>query len=87
MTFEECHAALLSIRNQQGTARPRVRVDYAGTVIRGRIIRTDCDPGTPHDGRSPFGVLVLEHLGLVSLPETIVQIADIPEGGLQPLDE
>jgi hypothetical protein len=87
MTFEECYAALTSIRTQQGTPRPLVRVDYAGTVFRGRLARTDCDPGARHDARSPYGVLVLENLGLSRLPETILQIADIPDGGLHPLDD
>ena len=87
MTFEECYAALTSIRSRQGTLRPLVRVDFAGTVFRGRLARTDCDPGTPHDARSPYGVLVLENLGLNRLPETILQIAGIPRGGLHHLDE
>ncbi|MDR3635959.1 MAG: hypothetical protein P4L84_19310 [Isosphaeraceae bacterium] len=87
MTFEECYSTLTSIRVRQGTRRPLVRVDYAGTVIRGRLARTDCDPGAPHDERSPYGVLVLENLGLSRLPETILQIADIPDGGLNPLED
>ena len=87
MTFEECYAALTSIRSRQGTSRPLLRVDYAGTVFHGRLARTDCDPGAPHDRRSPYGVLVLENLGLSRLPETILQIADIPKGGLAPLEE
>jgi hypothetical protein len=87
MTFDECYAALRSIRSQQGTSCPLVRVDYAGTVFRGRLARTDCDPGAPHDARSPYGVIVLENLGLSRLPETILQIADIPAGGLHPLED
>ncbi len=87
MTFEQCHATLVSIRRQQGTSRPSVRVDYAGTVIRGRLARTDCDPGSRHDQSSPYGLLVLENLGLSRFPETILQIADIPEGGLKPLED
>lgn len=87
MTFDECQAALTSIRTQQGTTRPLVRVDYAGTVFRGRLARTDCDPGTLHDARSPYGILVLENPGLGRHPETILQIADIPKGGLHPLED
>lgn len=88
MTFDECRAVLTSIRARQGTPRPLVRVDCAGTVFRGRLARTDCDPGVPHDARSPYGVLVLENLGLSRLPaETILQIADIPREGLLPLDD
>ena len=87
MTFEQCSALIASIRNRQGTPRPLVRVDYAGTVFRGRLARTDCDPGMPHDVQSPYGVLVLENPGLGRHPETILQIADIPEGGLHPLED
>jgi hypothetical protein len=87
MTFDQCHSALASIRRKQGTTRPLVRVDYAGTVFRGRLARTDCDPGRPHDTRSPYGILVLESLGLSRFPETILQIAEIPEGGLHPLED
>lgn len=88
MTFEECHAVLASIRRKQGTARPLVRIDCAGTVFHGRLARTDCDPGTPHDRRSPYGVLVLENPGLSRLPaETILQIADIPKEGVHPLED
>lgn len=87
MTFEQCHATLTAIRRKQGTRCPLVRVDYGGTVFRGRLARTDSDPETCHDRESPFGVLVLENLGLGRTPETILQIANIPEGGLHPLEE
>jgi hypothetical protein len=86
MTFEQCHAALVAIRRKQGTRCPLVRVDYAGTVIRGRLARADSDPEHRRDPSSPYGVLVLQSLGLTHGPETIVQIADIPEGGLLPLE-
>ena len=88
MTFNECCAVLALIRAKQGTARPLLRVDCAGTIFRGRLARTDCEPGAPHDVRSPYGVLVLENLGLSRLPaETILQIADIPTEGLRPLED
>jgi hypothetical protein len=86
MTFEECRQALVSIRRKQGTRYPLVRIDYAGTIYRGRLARADSDPEFRHDPTSPYGVLVLEHLGLGRGPETILQIANIPPHGLQPLD-
>jgi hypothetical protein len=87
MTFEQCHNTITHIRRKQGTRCPLVRVDYAGKVVRGRLARSDSDPEHHHDGASPYGVLVLESLGLSRTPETILQIANIPEGGLHPLDE
>ncbi|MFO0909909.1 MAG: hypothetical protein U0794_16430 [Isosphaeraceae bacterium] len=86
MTFETCQSLLVALRNQQGTRHPLVRIDHGGVVLRGRVARSDCDPGTRHDARSPFGVLVLESLGLVHGRETIIQIAEIPEGGIRPLE-
>jgi hypothetical protein len=87
MTFEECHSSLTMIRRQQGTRCPRVRVDYGGTIFRGRVSRADSDPENRKDPKSPYGVLVLEELGLSRGPETILQIADIPPEGLLPIDE
>lgn len=86
MTFEECHSALANIRRKQGTRCPLVRVDYGGTVFRGRLARADSDPDRRKDSSSPYGVLVLESLGLCRVPETILQIASIPAGGLQELE-
>ena len=86
MTFEECQQALVSIRRKQGTRYPLVRIDYAGTVYRGRLARADSDPEFRHDASSPYGVLVLEQLGLSRGPETILQIANIPQDGLQPIE-
>ncbi len=86
MTFEQCHATLTTIRRQQGTRCPQVRVDYGGTVFRGRVARADSDPEYRKDPRTPYGVLVLEQLGLGRGPETILQIADIPPDGLRPID-
>jgi hypothetical protein len=84
MTFEQCHANLAAIRRKQGTPCPVVRVASNGVVYSGRLKRADSDlasrPG-PGAG-SPFGVLVLENLGLARGPETILQIASIPEGGI-----
>jgi hypothetical protein len=87
MTFEECQQALISIRRKQGTRYPLVRVDYAGTVYRGRLARADSDPEYRNTSESPYGVLVLEQLGLSRGPETILQIANIPQDGLQPIEE
>jgi hypothetical protein len=87
MTFEECQHALVAIRRQQGTRYPLVRVDYGGTVFRGRLARADSDPEFRNKSGSPYGVLVLEQLGLGRGPQTILQIASIPEHGLQPLDD
>ena len=86
MTFEQCQTVLVSIRRKQGTRCPLVRVDYAGTVVRGRLARADSDPEFRR-GDSPFGVLVLESLGLSRGPETILQIASIPADGLRSLDD
>jgi hypothetical protein len=62
-------------------------VHYGGTVVRGRLTRADSDPEHHHDITSPYGVLVLENLGLSRTPETILQIANIPDGGLRELEE
>ncbi len=86
MTFEQCQTVLVSIRRRQGTRCPLVRVDYAGTTVRGRLARADSDPENRR-GDSPFGVLVLESLGLVRGPETILQIANIPADGLHSIDD
>ncbi|SIN80541.1 hypothetical protein SAMN05444166_0973 [Singulisphaera sp. GP187] len=88
MTFDECHSTLPVIRQKQGTRNPLVRVDYAGQVIRGRVARADSDPehGSEHEQSSPYGVIVLENLGLCQAPETILQIANIPAGALKELN-
>jgi hypothetical protein len=87
MTFEQVRSALVSIRRQQGTNSPLVRVDFGGAVYRGRVRQSDTDSDRRSDTQSPFGVLVLEPPGLHRTPETILQIASIPENGLQSIDE
>jgi hypothetical protein len=87
MTFEQCHSVLVAIRRKQGTRCPLVRIDCGGLVVRGRLARADSDPEYRRDNGSPFGVLVLEGLGLSRVPETIVQIASIPDGGLHSIDD
>jgi hypothetical protein len=85
MTFEQCHANLLAIRRRQGTRCPVVKVAYNGTIYQGRLTRTDSDPESRRSTESPFGVLILENPGLAREPETILQIASIPEGGIDDL--
>ncbi len=85
MTFEQCHSHLMAIRRRQGTRCPAVKVALKGKVYQGRLTRADSDPESRKGIRSPFGVLVLENLGLVRGPETILQIADIPEDGIADL--
>jgi hypothetical protein len=85
MTVEECQTALVAIRRQQGTRCPLVRVVFGGAVFQGRLKRSDSDPEHRRGNDSPFGVLVLEGLGLARGPETILQIADIPDDGIRSL--
>lgn len=82
MTFEQCHANLMTIRRRQGTRCPVVKVAYNGMIYQGRLTRADSDPEMRRAADSPFGVLVLENLGLARGPETILQIASIPEDGI-----
>ncbi len=85
MTFEQCHTNLLAIRQNQGTRCPAIRVAYNGVVYSGRVKHADSDPEARRATASPFGVLVLENLGLGRGPETILQIASIPEDGIRDL--
>ena len=83
MTFEQCKTALSEIRHRQGTDHPLVQITCSGSVVRGRLTRTDTDRPPRSNQKSPYGLLVLEQPGLVPGPLTFVQIANIPEGGLQ----
>ena len=83
MTFEKCHDTLTTIRRTQGTRCPLIRIDYSGQVVRGRLARSDSDPDRRHEPSSPYGILVLEPIGLNRGPETILQIANIPDDGLE----
>ena len=85
MTFENCQSAVVGLRGKQVTRCPLVRVDYGGTVFRGRLARADSDPEIRRRSGSLFGVLVLEGLGDRE-PETVLQIANIPENGINTLD-
>jgi hypothetical protein len=87
MTVDECHAALVAIRRRQGTRCPLIRVDCGGAAYRGRLVRADSDPEHRATSSSPFGILVLGALGLTRGPETVLQIASIPEGGIRELEE
>lgn len=89
MTFEECHSRIVAIRRRQGTRCPLVRVDCGGTVYHGRLTRSDSDPEhrVRHLAASPYGILVLEGLGLARGPETILQIASIPTDGISDVEE
>ena len=86
MTFEQCQSDVVEIRRRQGTPCPLVKVHFGGSVYQGRLARTDSDQTRKRAVGSPFGVLVLEGLGLHRSPEIILQIAGIPENGLQSLD-
>jgi hypothetical protein len=86
MTFEKCQSVLVAIRREQGTRCPLLRVDFGGTVFQGRLKRSDSDPEHRRTG-SPYGILVLEGLGLSRGPETILQIADIPDDGIHSIRE
>jgi hypothetical protein len=83
MTFDQCKTTLSEIRRHQGTDYPLVQIACSGTVIRGRLNRTDTDRPPRPDQKSPYGLLVLEQPGLVPGPLTFVQIASIPVDGLQ----
>lgn len=80
MTLEECERSLETIRRQQRTDRPVIRVDVGGATYQGRVERADCDHPA---GGSPYGVLVLQPAGLGRGPETCLQIGDIPVEGLR----
>jgi hypothetical protein len=83
MTFEQCQAILSQIRRRQGTDHPLLQVTCSGTVIRGRLTRTDTDRPCRTNLNSPYGLLVLEQPGLVPGPLSFIQIASIPEDGLK----
>src|SRR4051794_14688409 len=83
MTFQSCQSALVAIRREQGTRCPLLRVDFGGWVFKGRLKRADSDPEYRRENHSPYGLIVLEDLGLVRGPETLLQIADIPDDGIK----
>lgn len=86
MTFDQCHQRLIEIRRKQGTRFPLVRVECAGTVYRGRLTRADSDPEHREQAHAPYGVLILESLGLTRGPQTILQIPNITANGISDID-
>ena len=84
MTAEQFETVLEEIRRRQGTRHPLVQVATADRTIRGRVgeLAVDRSPRRPH---SPYGVVSIEQPGLVPGPMILVQIAEIPEGGLREL--
>ena len=82
MTFEKSQALLATICREQRTDKPLVKVKYAGSVIEGRVARTDRNSALCRERNSPYGLIVLESPGLGKGPETILQIAEIPDDGL-----
>ncbi len=69
MTFDECHSTLAGIRQRQGTRCPLVRVDYAGRVDPGSSGPRRQRPRVCAEARArfPYGVIILENLGLASV--------------------
>lgn len=87
MTFDECLRELTAIRRRQGTRCPLIRVDCGGSVFEGRLARSDSDPEYRGQRTSPYGVLAITSPGLTRGPETIVQIENIPSGGIRDLHD
>jgi hypothetical protein len=87
MTFDECRAVLTAIRRNQGTRCPIIRVDYGGSVLKGRLVRCDSDPEHAPSVKPPFGLLVLEDPGLSRRPEVMLQIADLASGAIRDAEE
>jgi len=86
MTAEQFESVLQEIRRNQGTQTPMVQVTTAAATLRGRVAQPDVDHSQHRrHTTSPFGVVALEQPGLVPGPLALVQIADIPEGGLSEL--
>ena len=84
MTYDQFQAILDEIRRRQGTDRPLVQVVVGAYVVRGRI---DGGAAGRRNPNSPYGVLVLEEMGLTRRPASFVQIANIPDGGLSSLEQ
>lgn len=82
MTFEKSQTLLATICREQKTDKPLVKVKYAGAVFEGRVARTDRNVERCRELNSPYGLMVLESPGLGRGPETILQIAEIPDDGL-----
>jgi hypothetical protein len=87
MTYEQCQAILDDIRRCQGTERPMVQVTYGASILRGRVNYSASGLAGRRNPNSPYGVLVLEEMGLARRPASFVQIANIPENGLSGLEQ
>jgi len=86
MTAEQFESVLQEIRRKQGTPTPLVQVTTPAAIVRGRVARPDVDhPSHRRNPTSPFGVVALEQPGLVPGPSSLVQIADILDGGIREL--
>ena len=86
MTFDQCQAILEELCRRQGTDRPRVQVVAGSSVVRGRLAYSLRTTAWRRNPASPYGVLVLEHLGLTRMPSSFVQIASIPDDGLSGIE-
>jgi len=86
MTYEQCQAILAEIRRRQGTERPMVQVTCGASVLCGRVSYSASGLAGRRNPNSPYGVLVLEQMGLSRGPASFVQIANIPDDGLLSLD-
>ena len=82
MTFDQCQAILEEICRRQGTDRPLVQIVAGASVFRGRVAHAPRVATVRRNPDSPYGVLVLEQLGLSRGPASFVQIANIPDDGL-----
>jgi hypothetical protein len=87
MTYEQCQAVLDEIRKRQGTERPMVQVTCGTAVLRGRVNYSASGLAGRRNPNSPYGVLVLEEMGLTRRPASFVQIANISDGGLCSLEQ
>jgi hypothetical protein len=86
MTYEQCQAILDEISRRQGTERPLVQVTCGASVLRGRVRIPAAGLVGRRNPNSPYGVLVLEQMGLCPRTTSFVQIANIPDDGLSGLE-
>ena len=86
MTYQQCQAVLSELRRRQGTERPLVQVTCGAAVLRGRVAYSASGLAGRRNPNSPYGVLVLEQMGLSRTPSSVVQIASIPDDGLAGFD-
>ena len=86
MTLDQCQVILEELCRRQGTDRPRVQVVAGASVVRGRLAHALTAAARRHNPGSPYGVLVLESLGLTRGPSSFVQIANIPDDGLSGIE-